>query len=599
MAKERLLWGLFAIILGFNIGVYGAGFGIGAGVFSAFTAIGTLLVLPRKKQTILAWTLTLIAAASGLLIGFRANSFVQGISFAISWGSIGLLLLLVSLPQVPITIWGLVSAQFLYGIHSIFGPFRLLSSMGSSSEKHGEKHAWLNPFQLLKTSAITLVIFGIFATLLMSADPIFKQMIETILRQAIGRIGWSIFLAAAFASLFTIVLTKTEEKSPELKLLSVQDIVVPVVAVIGLFGLFLFVQGKYLFASHEVFQQFNLTYSQYVRKGFMELLIATAIASVISYILILKERVTGKPYIRWLTIALLIELCLLLFSAWRRDMMYIEVYGLTRMRIIGEVFLFWLGGILAFLFALTAVKQFQEKVVLVGIGILTVGALAYFTAVNMDMRIVAAAPKRYEAQDLFYLANLSSDSAASWEGIVFAAETRITELINKDSRTWTDDERAQMANIKLALFSLVAQRERLEKKFGPWDEVKKTYLDEVKRKEYERETESLAYKRRGLERWFEENRKWQAYTWSEMEAYKLLSLKRDLFFGKIDHLLTTVVRYQKSRNLDLYKEERWILYDYEYPFVDLKVTYRPWQNEFITPTPTLTPLLTPSRRISQ
>ncbi|OGG28315.1 hypothetical protein A3A64_04350 [Candidatus Gottesmanbacteria bacterium RIFCSPLOWO2_01_FULL_48_11] len=587
MARVNI-WSLILLILGFNIGLYGVGFGIGQGIFQTFAAAAVLLAIHPSKRTVFVWILAMVSAVSGLLVGWRANSFVQGISLAVSIGSLGLVLLAHSLPRLPATIWELLGATVRYFFHSLFGPFRLLQAMNGQSKNEARKRVWWDPFTLLKTATITVVVFGIFAGLLMAADPIFSKMVETIIKQAFGRMIWSLVVVAVFASLLTIVLSKQERRFPELRFLSGQDVVVPTVVLVGLFALFLFVQGKYLFASHEVFQQFGLTYSEYVRKGFMELLVATGIASVISYIVVLKQRTIGKSYLTWLNIGLLVELGLLLASAWRRDMMYIEVYGLTRMRIIGEVFLFWLLANLLLLFLLNSWKQFEERYLLLGMGVATLGVVGYLMLVNMDMRVVRGAPKRYEMNDLFYLANLSEDSAASWEGIVQEAETRITQLINKESGTLSDEERAQLANIKLALFSLVAQRERLDKKFGPWDEVKKNYLDEIKRREYER---SVVYggplderRRKELERWLEANRKWQAYTWSEMEAYKLVVQKREVLFDRVDVLLTTIVRYQKSRNLDLYKEENWILYDYKHPFVNLKLTYRPWMNEFVTPT---------------
>ncbi len=593
MAKDRLLLGLLVIILGFNI-AYAAVFGIGTGIFLAFTAIGILFIYPRQKISTLTLCTALVAIVSGLLVGYRANGFVQGFSVAVSLASIGLLLLLISAPRVPTTIWNLISSNVLYGLNSIFSPFRLLAGMNTDSQKHLEHEAWWrSPFQLLKTSIITLVIFAIFTSLLMSADPIFKVLIDSILKDALGRISWSLVLAAVFTCLLSIKLTESDDKTPQLRFLSVHDVVVPVLVLVGLFGFFLLVQGKYLFASHEVFKQFNLTYSQYVRKGFIELLVATGLAGIICYILILKQRVTERKNIQWLTIVLLIELGLLLASAWRRDLMYIEVYGLTRMRIIGEVFLFWLTGNVMLLLGLSTIMQFEEKVVLVGISVLTIGALGYFTLVNMDLRIASTSPKQqYGMRDLFYLANLSPDAASTWEGIVRESEERISALINKDYAL-TDDEKAQLANIKLALISLVAQRERLEKKFGPWDQVKKDYLGVQKPKPYERALTVYPlpeYQHQALERRLRENRKWQAYNWSDRQAYKLLTSKRDIIFNRVDELLTTIVRFQASRYLDLYKEEHWILYDFEYPFVNLKINYTPSYNAYIAPTPTPTPL---------
>ncbi|KKU86398.1 MAG: hypothetical protein UY16_C0057G0003 [Candidatus Gottesmanbacteria bacterium GW2011_GWA2_47_9] len=171
--------------------------------------------------------------------------------------SLGLVLLAHSLPRLPATIWELLGATVRYFFHSLFGPFRLLQAMNGQSKNEARKRVWWDPFTLLKTATITVVVFGIFAGLLMAADPIFSKMVETIIKQAFGRMIWSLVVVAVFASLLTIVLSKQERRFPELRFLSGQDVVVPTVVLVGLFALFLFVQGKYLFASHEVFA--NLT----------------------------------------------------------------------------------------------------------------------------------------------------------------------------------------------------------------------------------------------------------------------------------------------------------------------------------------------------
>lgn len=589
-SSSRLLIGLLLIIAGFNIGVYKTGFGVGFGLFQVMAAIGVFFTLPRQKMTPLSACLAIVSIVSGLLIGLRDNFFVQGMSLAASGASLGALMLITSLPAAPETIWQWITAQSKYAFSSIFAPFHFLQNMNERSDAPKEKSSWLNPYQIIKTAVLSMIVFGVFSALLMAADPIFNQMIESIMKQAVGRIVWSLFIAAVFASLLAITLPKQVEKYPQLRFLSIADVMVPIIILVALFGGFLFIQGKYLFASHEVFQQFNITYSEYVRKGFTELLTAAGIATLLSYLLILKKRVTGKAYLTGLNVILLIELALLLASAWKRDLMYIDVYGLTRMRIIGEVFLFWLCSNLALLFLLATWKRMEEKYVLVGAALCSLAALGYFTLVNMDMRIVSVAPKRENVKDLFYIANLSADAAPAWEELVVSAEKLFAGI--KDKKQLDDTDKSRLANTKLAMLSLVAQRERLDKKFGEWERVKKTYRDDNALKMFE-DPSDISMRQpdpehKIIDAYFSEQRVWQAQTVSEKRAYLLMDTKRDTFFHRVDVLLWSIKMYQKDNRLNLYEQERWILYDFKYPFVDLKITYRPRYDEYhvLTPTPT-------------
>jgi hypothetical protein len=375
-------------------------------------------------------------------------------------------------------------------------------------------------------------------------------------------------------SLLTITIAKRDDQELTLPFLSVQDMLVALGALVGLFGVFLFVQGKYLFASHEVFRLFGITYSDYVRNGFTQLLIAAFFGSFLSYLLTLKQRTTGKKSLMVVGGLLLVELVLLLASAWRRDVMYIEIFGLTRMRIIGEVFLFWLLGVIAVLGAFAARKAMNERWLLAGLGGLTVAALVYFNAVNMDMRIAAQAPKIHTMRDYFYVSNLSEDAAPAWEGIITSGEKLMADM--NVSGTISDEDRTRVANLKLALLSLVAERETLEKKFAPWQYVLDHYMKDLSPYETARRTEQLT-----------PERAWQAYTLSEYQAYDLITKNHALYFYRVDALRSTIHMWQVKHGINLYQEERRLMYDYTYPFVHLKLNYAPMDG--IESSPSSTP----------
>jgi len=327
-----------------------------------------------------------------------------------------------------------------------------------------------------------------------------------------------------------------------------------------LFAVFLTVQFQYLFASHEVFKTFGLTYSQYVRKGFFELLVATEIGWVISYVIILKKRIIGKhsSIFMYLNVGLIVELILLLASALRRDLMYIEVYGLTRTRIIDELFLIWLLGGLMLLSVLNIWEKFQEKYVIAGMGAISIGILMYLNLFNMDMQIVAAAPIRHDQKDLFYITNLSEDAFDGWKEAIVYARERIEYFLPKSELT--DDEQAQLANLKLALITLRLKRDKLERQYGPYEAV----IDNYKKNNTWANDKDI----RRYEKTLRKDRAWQAYNSTEYAAWKKIEQDNKLFTTEVDLLIRRIEDYQRINNIDLFAKEWWILRELEYPFVD-------------------------------
>lgn len=552
---------LLFVISGYNIFYYGTSFGIGRGLFYVSLILATLISL-HKKRGVVAYIIAAVGITAGLLIGFRANGFVQGFNFAIANLAFVVLLLIHATNDIRWTIWSIFSLVSQLIGKSFVQPLTILLGSRKISEVVSQ---FKKVFSLLKTTVITFIVVYLFAAILSRADPIFSQLVDTFLRQSFGRITFSLLLASTITIWLTIKLKDQKEGEPTIGFLSIQDIAASVSGIIVIFAVFLAIQIRYLFATHEVFQTFGLTYSQYVRKGFFELLVATTIGAIISYIVLLKKRVyNGNPvYLLFLNVGLMIELIFLLASALRRDLMYIEVYGLTRTRIIGEIFLFWLLGSLFLLLILNIWKKMHEKWAVSGIGVLTLGALLYINLINMDEQIVRAAPIRHEQRDIFYITNLSEDVFAGWEEAVTFAKYRWFNVITQKPEL-TDTEKAHLANIKLAMVTLRFQRERLEKKYGEYNIVKEKYIEKI----------SDEYQKKRTKQQIEKDRAWQAYNLTEHKAWQEMQGKKDLFYSDVDNLIGQIEVYQKINKIDLFALEQWILYDFEYPFVGI-VDYHP------------------------
>ena len=392
-----IILALALVVLGLNVFLYGTETtesfpSVGIAGFNLLWVVATILMF-RKKYSLLSWVLAGISVFAGLGLIFRANGFVQSINLVTILVSNSLLLFMHILDKVYWDVLWLMKQKLKF-IPRFFRQTLLLFRQ-SSNEKDGKK--W-NVIRLLKTFAITFIVLVFFTQLLSSADPVFEQMIATVREQAFGRIFISLFLSFFAIVFFSMRVETKEEDRFTLKMLSFHDIFFPLLSMIVLFGVFLGIQANYLFGSHADLQSFGLTYSEYVRKGFTELLFTAFVGGLIALIAVLKARMFSDKrtsQIQLLNTALIIELFFMLGSALKRDLMYVDVYGLTRVRIVGGVFLAWLAVLLLLLLIMTLIKKMKEQSFFIGIGIASICVVAAFNILNMDQMVVRGAPSHH------------------------------------------------------------------------------------------------------------------------------------------------------------------------------------------------------------
>src|SRR5690606_16488821 len=116
-----------------------------------------------------------------------------------------------------------------------------------------------------------------------------------------------------------------------------------------LFASFLIIQFQYFFAGEANITQAGFTYAQYAERGFRELLMVAAIAGLVYYSLASFTRRESKPKKLFFSILgglLLLQVGVVLVSAYQRIVMYIHAYGLTTYRFIPQIFIFFLAAIL-------------------------------------------------------------------------------------------------------------------------------------------------------------------------------------------------------------------------------------------------------------
>lgn len=184
----------------------------------------------------------------------------------------------------------------------------------------------------------------------------------------------------------------------------------------ALFALFVIVQVTVLFGGREhVLDTFGLTYAQYARSGFFQLVaVAELTLLVLGFIARYAERPRTRDtlLLRILGGVLVALTLVVLASALKRLSLYEEVYGFTRLRLVVHAAILWFGvmfGVVAVAGARGSARWVPRAVVVIS----SLSLLA-FSLIRPDAFIAGRNVERFEETgkiDLAYLQRLSADAA--------------------------------------------------------------------------------------------------------------------------------------------------------------------------------------------
>ncbi len=269
---------------------------------------------------------------------------------------------------------------------------------------------------------VALILVGV----LSHADEVFSVKTQEFFDTLFGSADGNKFRIALFSGILGLFLfggvctwyAQPKAKNIDLAGKTIDAIIVNTVLCVILFvyTLFVIVQFKYLFAGAELPQ--GLTYTEYARKGFFELLGLTAVNIAIILVAVNLTKHTGKNSARFSAV-LCHYLCavtvVLLISSFYRMWLYTCDDGLTRLRLFVMIFLgFELLGLIA-TFIYIAKPKFNITLIYVCI------ALVYYTALNIiptDNIIARNQVDLYlkrERVDYSYIFTLSEDAAPAME----------------------------------------------------------------------------------------------------------------------------------------------------------------------------------------
>jgi hypothetical protein len=280
--------------------------------------------------------------------------------------------------------------------------------------------------QIVRGTLISIPILALFLALFASADLIFHQYVTSLVTlqlrpEVVAKTCIIAFVTLAFTGAFAYIFRPidpepagltTDPRSPRLG--RVESLVL-LGSVNGLFFLFILIQLTYLFGGLSNISGHGFTYAEYARKGFFELLAVALVAFGMAWVL---DKTTARSdrghslAFRILSSALIVQVGLVMVSAFKRLYLYEQAFGFTTLRLYSHVFVVFLAIIFVLLLIKIVKNQSEHRFALPAF-ITAVVFLAGLNILNPDAFIARQNLQRFHQTgklDAAYVAGLSDDA---------------------------------------------------------------------------------------------------------------------------------------------------------------------------------------------
>lgn len=289
--------------------------------------------------------------------------------------------------------------------------------------KDNKSKTFKNFIYILIGLAISLPISGVLMGLFMSADAVFAEAANTVvgfLGIDFDRIFGDVLLGSIFGLFFAAILLALKyndqlQKPPAKIGDNIESIIIGTfLTIINIFIIaFVAFQFVYLFGGSVNIQASGMSYAEYARRGFFELSAASGIIFAIAlFVIIMTKKMAGKLplWIKLTTVCLCVCNGVLLVSAVKRMLLYVDVYGLSVKRILT----LWFMGIIALCLLWMVIKCFVNKLdVMKYIGLTVIVGVCILSLSNTERLIAKYNVDRYLSNpvensiDIYYLGQLS------------------------------------------------------------------------------------------------------------------------------------------------------------------------------------------------
>ncbi len=413
-----------ALGLLFDYFFYGKIPGIAFPLYIILVVMGLFVIANFFKKQISKDALWLLVP----LVFFSAMVFVRSSDLLTFLNVVASLLLLLVIAEVS---FGDKLKNFLVGdyIKIFFLPFKfirpLLQTLSNLFSLRGINKDQKVLSQVVRGILMAIPVLFVFLFLFSSADLIFQKYVsdlisidiepETVFRSILVLIATLVYIGAysySFREKENQIEAQQNSKSHSVGHIE-SSILLGSVNV--LFFIFILVQLAYLFGGESNISSQGFTYAEYARRGFFEL-ITVAIISLLLLLTtekyVIKKGADHALGFKVLSTALVVQVILIMASAFTRLSLYEEAYGFTTLRLYSHAFII----LLAVVFCLLLFKIYKDKrenIFAFRVFISIALFLAVMNFLNPDAFIARQNIKRFATTgklDIYYLSRLSDDA---------------------------------------------------------------------------------------------------------------------------------------------------------------------------------------------
>jgi Domain of unknown function (DUF4173) len=418
-----------------------------------------LLLSPRRREMIAGgggWLFVPLAAFSCAFI-WRDSLVLKGLSLVAILVTLALLMLRAQglRPQVSGVAAYLVGGA-LAGLNVVVGALQVIFVYLPWGE-FLQPRASRRPWALARGLALALPLLLLFGGLLVAGDAVFAAMVQRVLLPDFS-VVLNVFSHCAVAALFGWMVAGylrgvligdewgriARQKAPAPRL-GATEIAVVLGSLDALFLLFVIVQIRYLFGGASLVGiKSGLTYAEYARQGFFELVAVAALALPVllgAHWLLRRETPADERGFRLPALIQVLLIFVIMASAIERMVLYQREYGQTELRLYTSAFMGWLGVV--FLWFLLTVLRGRRRHFVFGSMLAGFGVLAVLYAINPDAVIArvnlarAAGGRPFDAS---YAASLSADAVpALAAGLASLSANDRSSLTRQLAHHWRPD----------------------------------------------------------------------------------------------------------------------------------------------------------------
>jgi hypothetical protein len=383
----------------------------------------------RRMASGAAWLVPLIVVFTGQVI-LRAEPLTVGLGVMLTLGL--LILLAASFTGGRWWRYGVIDyvlTPLRLGWSMLTRPAVFISELQQGRSEAGAGAGNRRVWPVLRGILLAVPILLVFGALLSSADLVFGRELTRALQalqlqrlpEYVFRLAYIAAAAYALTGVFLHAATLSADQKVGSdgvlrvpRLLGATEACIVLGSVAVLFAAFVLIQFQYFFGGPANINIEGYTYAEYARRGFGELVVVASFSLLLIMALgaaTRRQSVTERRVFSALSVAIVVLVGVMLFSAYQRLNLYEAAYGFSRLRTYVHVLLVWLGLLLGAVAVLELVRN--ERLFATAVLIGALGFALSLSVLNVDSFIVRqnlARAAQGEQLDAPYLVSLSTDA---------------------------------------------------------------------------------------------------------------------------------------------------------------------------------------------